>query len=56
MYYQLYSLLSQYIYGIDAVLTEFQELTLTILATCGSLFVVAIPFVLVWRVIKLIAG
>lgn len=56
MYITLYNLLAQYIYGASAVLTEFQDLTLTIIATAGCLFVVALPFALVWRVIKLVSG
>lgn len=53
MYYDLYSMLSDYIYGAEAVLTGDQELTLTIVCTLGALFVVAVPFLVVWRIIKL---
>lgn len=53
IYYTLYALLSQYIYGADAVLTGDMELTLTFICTLGSLFVVALPFLVVWRFIKL---
>lgn len=56
MYLQLYSILQQYIYGADVVLTEFQDLTLTLLSTMGVIFVVSLPFLLVWRVVRLIAG
>ncbi len=52
-YYQLYDLLSGYLYGADAVLTGDQTLTLTMISTIGALFVIAIPFVVVWRCIKL---
>ena len=52
MYYELFSLLQQYIYGSDVVLDQYQTLVLTNLATIGSLFVVVIPFVVVWRVIR----
>lgn len=52
LYSTLYSLLQQYIYGADAVLTADMSLTLTVLATAGSLFVVSLPFVLVWRIIR----
>lgn len=52
MYYTLYSLLSQYIYGAGAVLTEEMELTLTLLSTLGSLFVVVLPFLVVYLVIR----
>ena len=53
IYYTLYALLSQYIYGADAVLTGDMELTLTFICTLGSLFVVALPFLVTWRIIKL---
>lgn len=52
MYFSLYNLLHQYIYGLETVLTPDMELTLTIISTLGSLFVVALPFILVWKVIK----
>ena len=53
MYYQLFSLLQTYIYGADVVLDEYQTLVLTNVATIGRLFIIALPFVLVWRVIRL---
>lgn len=52
MYFQLYTMLQGFIYGADTVLTADMELTLTLLATCGSLFVVLLPFALVWRFIR----
>ena len=52
MYQDLYALLSQYIYGADAVLTEHMELTLTILSTLGSVFVAALPFIAVFLIIR----
>ena len=52
-YYQLYDLLSGYLYGADAVLTGDQTLTLTMISTIGALFVIAIPFVVVWNALKL---
>ena len=55
IYYTLYALLSDYIYGADAVLTGDMELTLTMICTAGALFVISIPFVLVWKFIKLVA-
>lgn len=52
MYYTLYNLLCQYIYGAGAELTEHMELTLTLLSTLGSLFVVTLPFLIVYLVIR----
>lgn len=56
MYYELFELLHTHIYGIDAVLTPDMSLTLTMLSTIGSLLVVAVPFIVVWIVIKMITG
>ena len=53
MYYELFAILSDFIYGVDAVLTADQNLVLTTMATIGVLFVVSVPFLVVWRVIKL---
>lgn len=47
IFFQLYELLQMYIYGADTVLTPDMTLTLTTMATWGSVFVVAIPFLLV---------
>lgn len=55
MYDTLYALLHEHIYGLDSVLTGDQTLTLTIISTIGALFIVALPFLVVWRVIKLFA-
>ena len=53
MYYQLFTILQTYIYGADVVLDEYQTLVLTNMATIGTVFIVALPFILVWRVIRL---
>ena len=52
IYFALYELLQMYIYGMDTVLTPDMQLTLTTMATWGSVFVVAIPFVLVYGFFK----
>lgn len=52
MYFTLYNLLHQYIYGLETTLTADMELTLTIISTLGALFVVALPFILVWKILK----
>ena len=54
-YYQLYDLLSGYLYGADAILTGDQTLTLTLISTLGALFLISLPFLLVWRFIRLFA-
>lgn len=52
MYFDLYALLQGFIYGADVTLTNYQDLTLTIMSTVGVLFVVGLPFMVVWRIIK----
>lgn len=54
-YYELWNIISDFIYGVDAVLTSDQQLTLTIICTLGALFIVALPFVLVWRVLRMLS-
>lgn len=53
MYFTLFDLLHQYIYGAETILTADMQLTLTICATLGALFVVVVPFIVAWRFIKL---
>lgn len=55
IYQNLYALIEQYIYG-NATLTPDMQLVATFIATAGSLFVVALPFCLVWRVCKMLCG
>lgn len=54
IYQNLYALLEQYIYG--GVMTADASLICTLMATMGSVFVVALPFAVVWKVIRLIMG
>ena len=56
IYFTCYDMMQDFIYGSDAQLTEHMELTLTILATICSLFVVFIPFAVVFFGIRLIFG
>lgn len=53
MYYEIYTLIQNAVYGSIA-LTGWQELFLTIVASSCVLFAIAIPFVLVWSIIKMI--
>ena len=55
IYLALYQLMQNAFYGATA-LTGWQELTLTVLATIGCLFVFAVPFIVVYKVIKFICG
>lgn len=51
MYYDLFTLLQQHIYGADVILDEYQTLVLTNMATIGCLFVVSVPFLVVGFII-----
>ena len=52
IYQQLFELLHTYVYG-GAALTADMNLTLTIAATFGALFLVSLPFILVWGILKI---
>lgn len=52
IYPQLFEMLQMYIYGMDATLTPDMNLTLTFLATIASVFVVSLPFIVVYLVIR----
>lgn len=54
IYQNLYNLIVQYVYGNNVPADG--ELIATLIATAGSIFVVALPFLVVWKVIKLIGG
>lgn len=55
IYLALYDLIQSVFYG-TAALTGWQEMVLTVLATIGCLFVFAVPFIVVWKVICIIVG
>ncbi len=52
MYYTLFALLHKFIYGEGAVLTQDMNLVLTLMATIGSVFVAALPFLIVFWIIR----
>lgn len=54
IYQNLYDLIVQYVYGKSV--PPDGELIATLIATAGSLFVVALPFLVVWKIIKMIGG
>lgn len=56
MYYDLYQILANFFYGAGAELTPWMEMTLTVLSTCGILFVFVCPFVVVWGCIQAVIG
>lgn len=52
IYFQLYSILSDFLYGSGAELTTHMDFVLTELATLGCIAAVGVPFVLVGLCIK----
>lgn len=55
IYETLYQLVEQYIFGIVAQGT-YQELICILISCVGCLFVFALPFVLVLKVLKVLLG
>ena len=53
IYQNLYDLIHTYVYG-GVELTPFMELTNTLVSTMGCLFLVALPFMVVYYIIKFI--
>lgn len=56
LYYEAYDMFRGFFYGLDIDLTTEQNMVLTILATAAVLFVVVMPFVAVFFLVKLICG
>ena len=48
LYYQAFDMFAGFFYGEDAVLTGEQNLVLTALSTTAVLFVICVPFLIVW--------
>lgn len=55
IYNNIYALVEQYIYGSVAV-GSYQELVCIAVATMACLFIIALPFLVVWRVIRMVVG
>lgn len=55
IYQSLYDLVNQYIYGNAVEAGTYMELVCIIVATAGCLFVMALPFILVYRIIKFLS-
>lgn len=53
IYQTFYELIQSVVYGTTA-LTGWQEMTLTVISTIACLFVLAVPFIVVYKVICLI--
>lgn len=54
LYYTCYDLISYYIYGDNVPAGSFNELVCILVATAANLFLVALPFLLVWKILRMI--
>lgn len=53
MYQAIYELIMEHVYaGVPAV-TGDMTLTATVLATCACVFLISLPFLLVWRFVRM---
>lgn len=55
MYQNIYNLVQQYIFD-GVTLTGNMDLIATLIASFGVIFMVALPFTIVWKVIKMLVG
>lgn len=56
IYQGIYDLIKTYIFGGVADAGSFQEMFCVLVAGSACFFVMALPFILVWRVILLLSG
>lgn len=54
MYYELYDMLNTAIFNGSA--TGYEELLLTLVCGCAVLFLLALPFIIVLKVVRMICG
>ena len=52
VYQTFYDLLNQYIFGNTVATGTYQDLICVICSTVACLVVVALPFIVVWRIIR----
>lgn len=56
IYQGLYNLLELYIYGGNIVEGSHMDLICVLLSSMGCVFLVSLPFLVVWKLIKLVVG
>lgn len=54
IYQTLYDLVNTYIFGSSVTVGSYQELVCIAVSVVGCLFVFALPFLLVWKIIKIL--
>lgn len=53
IYQALFDLINTYVYGGSVVAGSYQELVCIAVSTAATLFMIALPFLVVWRFIRL---
>lgn len=53
IYQALFDLINTYVYGGSVVVGSYQELVCIFVSTAATLFMIALPFLVVWRFIRL---
>lgn len=56
IYNALYALLQDFVFGGEIISGSIPDLVATLLSTCGVIFLVSIPFLIVWRLICMVCG
>lgn len=56
IYDNIYNLIATYVYGGDIAAGSFEELVCIFFSTGACLFMVSLPFLVVWMVLKMIVG
>lgn len=56
VYQNLYELVDKFIFNFSASTNTNADLVCTLVATLGSIFLIALPFMVVWKVAKMIIG
>lgn len=56
MYQNLYNLLNTYIFGGQVVSGSYEELVCILVSTIGVLVLIGLPFLVVFKILKLVLG
>ncbi len=56
MYFEIYDILNHYIFNDMAAEVAHMDLVVTFFSTAACVFCAVLPFVIVWRVVKVLCG
>lgn len=54
LYQTCYDLISYYIYADNVPIGSFNELVCVLVATAANIFLFALPFLLVWKILRML--